>query len=184
MTGVVQAIDKFGYRRFFDWCYAGYAYVQRLDQNYSDWLRVSKSIKTTSVEQRPARTRRAQSKTRYRTGWLVACNGAMHGPSTAEKSPRSRDRIRADRATISSHTRRAPARRSRRELPAATRDRTRPLGRTLRVVVEAIGDGPRFVRPVAKASPRQPLITSNCAQSGSAGRQVGIARGPLQNRSV
>lgn len=60
MTGVVQAIDKFGYRRFFDWCYAGYAYVQRLDQNYSDWLRVSKSIKTTSVEQRPARTRRAQ----------------------------------------------------------------------------------------------------------------------------
>jgi adenosylcobalamin-dependent ribonucleoside-triphosphate reductase len=50
MTGVVQAIDKFGYRRFFDWCDAGYAYVQRLDRDYSDWLRVSKSIKSTSVK--------------------------------------------------------------------------------------------------------------------------------------
>jgi adenosylcobalamin-dependent ribonucleoside-triphosphate reductase len=50
MTGIVQAIDKFGYRCFFDWCDKAYGYVQRLDAEYSERLAVPRSIKTTSVK--------------------------------------------------------------------------------------------------------------------------------------
>lgn len=50
MTGVVQAVERHGYRRFFDWCDAAYAYLQRLDRDYSEWLRIPMSIKLTSVK--------------------------------------------------------------------------------------------------------------------------------------
>ncbi len=50
MTGIVQAIDRHGYREFFRWCTEGYAYIQELDRRYSEWLRVPRSIKTTSVK--------------------------------------------------------------------------------------------------------------------------------------
>lgn len=50
MTGIVQAINKHGYRRFFDWCDGGYDYIQHLDKKYSDWLCIPRSIKTTSVK--------------------------------------------------------------------------------------------------------------------------------------
>lgn len=50
MSGVVQAIDKVGYREFLRWCDEGYAHVQALDKQYSDWLCVPRSIKTTSVK--------------------------------------------------------------------------------------------------------------------------------------
>ena len=50
MTGIVQAISKFGYRRFFRWCDDAYQYVQYLDRKYSNWLCIPRSIKTTSVK--------------------------------------------------------------------------------------------------------------------------------------
>jgi len=50
MTGVVQAIQKLGNRRFFEWCDEGYAYIQHLDEEYSNWFCVPRSIKTTSVK--------------------------------------------------------------------------------------------------------------------------------------
>ncbi len=50
MSGVVQAIDRLGYRRFMQWCDKGYALVRHLDKVYSDWLCVPRSIKTTSVK--------------------------------------------------------------------------------------------------------------------------------------
>ncbi len=50
MTGIVQAIHRFGYRRFMQWCDASYRLVQDLDEMYSHWLCVPRSIKTTSVK--------------------------------------------------------------------------------------------------------------------------------------
>jgi len=50
MTGVVQAINRFGERAFFGWCEDAYRRVQRLDEEYSGWLGVPRSIKTTSVK--------------------------------------------------------------------------------------------------------------------------------------
>ena len=50
MSGVVQAINKLGYRRFFNWCDCCYDFIQELDRQYSDWLKVPASIKTTSVK--------------------------------------------------------------------------------------------------------------------------------------
>jgi ribonucleoside-triphosphate reductase (thioredoxin) len=50
MTGVVQALSKLGYRRFFNWCDEAYSFVRQLDHKYSDWLHVPRSIKTTSVK--------------------------------------------------------------------------------------------------------------------------------------
>jgi len=50
MSGIVQAITRHGYRRFFRWCDDAYAHVQQLDKEYSDWLCVPRSIKTTSVK--------------------------------------------------------------------------------------------------------------------------------------
>jgi adenosylcobalamin-dependent ribonucleoside-triphosphate reductase len=50
MTGVVQAIGRFGYHEFLRWCGEAYARVQQLDKEYADWLCVPRSIKTTSVK--------------------------------------------------------------------------------------------------------------------------------------
>jgi adenosylcobalamin-dependent ribonucleoside-triphosphate reductase len=50
MTGIVQAINRFGYRRFFSWCDKAYGHVQELDAAYSARLAVPRSIKTTSVK--------------------------------------------------------------------------------------------------------------------------------------
>jgi len=50
MTGIVQAVQRFGYRQFFNWCDRAYAFVQQLDEQYSNWLCVPRSIKTTSVK--------------------------------------------------------------------------------------------------------------------------------------
>jgi len=50
MTGIVQAINKHGYREYFNWCDEGYDYIQLLDKKYSDWLCIPRSIKTTSVK--------------------------------------------------------------------------------------------------------------------------------------
>jgi len=50
MTGVVQAINRFGGERFLNWCDQAYSYVQELDATHSEWLDVPRSIKTTSVK--------------------------------------------------------------------------------------------------------------------------------------
>jgi ribonucleoside-triphosphate reductase (thioredoxin) len=50
MTGIIQAINRFGYRDFFDWCDKAYDYVQLLDAQHSERLAVPRSIKTTSVK--------------------------------------------------------------------------------------------------------------------------------------
>jgi len=50
MAGVVQAMKKFGRRKFWTMCDDAYAYVQELDREYSNWLCVPRSNKTTSVK--------------------------------------------------------------------------------------------------------------------------------------
>ena len=51
MSGITQAIAKFGRHTFFsEFCNEGYKYIQFADQYYSEWLCVPRSIKTTSVK--------------------------------------------------------------------------------------------------------------------------------------
>lgn len=50
MSGIVQAIQKFGRRKFLSWCDNGYKYIQKMDRTYSDWLGVPLSVKTTTVK--------------------------------------------------------------------------------------------------------------------------------------
>lgn len=50
MSGIVQAVRKFGRRKFLNMCDETYAYIQELDEQYSDWMCVPRSIKTTSVK--------------------------------------------------------------------------------------------------------------------------------------
>lgn len=51
MTGITQAMQKFGRRNFLStFCDQGYTYLRELDQVYSDWLCVRTSIKITSVK--------------------------------------------------------------------------------------------------------------------------------------
>lgn len=50
MSGIRQAMQKLGRRRFLNWCDEGYQYIQTLDGVYSDWLGIPRSIKTTSVK--------------------------------------------------------------------------------------------------------------------------------------
>jgi hypothetical protein len=50
MTGIIQAINKLGYREFFNWCDNAYEYLHELDDEYSGRLAVPRSIKMTSVK--------------------------------------------------------------------------------------------------------------------------------------
>lgn len=51
LSGIVPAIEKFGYHEFvWNYCNRGYKYIQALDDRYSTWLAVNRSIKTTSVK--------------------------------------------------------------------------------------------------------------------------------------
>jgi ribonucleoside-triphosphate reductase (thioredoxin) len=50
MSGIIQAIDRLGYRKFLGWCDKAYDYLQKLDAEYSVRLAVPRSIKTTSVK--------------------------------------------------------------------------------------------------------------------------------------
>jgi len=50
MSGIVQFITKHGIEVFRKWCEEGYKSIQAYDLEYSDWLAVPKSIKTTSVK--------------------------------------------------------------------------------------------------------------------------------------
>lgn len=50
MSGIVQAISKFGETEFWNMCDKLYDEIQYKDEVYSSWLRCNKSIKTTSVK--------------------------------------------------------------------------------------------------------------------------------------
>jgi ribonucleoside-triphosphate reductase (thioredoxin) len=50
MSGIVQAIEKFGRADFRGMCLQGYDKIQELDECYSEWLCVPRSRKTTSVK--------------------------------------------------------------------------------------------------------------------------------------
>ncbi len=49
-TGVVQAFNKFGRRKMYQWCDDAYDHVQKLDKEYSDWLCVPRSVRMTSIK--------------------------------------------------------------------------------------------------------------------------------------
>tara|TARA_B100000686_G_C16586385_1_gene860899 strand:- start:27 stop:1043 length:1017 start_codon:yes stop_codon:yes gene_type:complete len=49
-SGVVQAFNKHGRREMYQWCDKGYEYVKELDEEYSNWLCIPKSIRTTSIK--------------------------------------------------------------------------------------------------------------------------------------
>jgi ribonucleotide reductase alpha subunit len=49
-SGIIQAINKFGLRAYFNLCDEGYAYLAKTDKVYSNWLCVPESIKKTSVK--------------------------------------------------------------------------------------------------------------------------------------
>jgi ribonucleoside-triphosphate reductase len=49
-SGIIDAFVKHGRREMLMWCAMGYYYIRKMDQIYSDWLCVPKSIKVTSVK--------------------------------------------------------------------------------------------------------------------------------------
>ncbi|MGV9199528.1 MAG: fused protease/ribonucleoside-triphosphate reductase [Promethearchaeia archaeon] len=49
-TGIVEAFAKHGRRTMLNWSNKGYQYLKELDQEYSDWLCVPRSIKLTTVK--------------------------------------------------------------------------------------------------------------------------------------
>ncbi len=50
ITGITQAMEKFGRRQFLQACDEGYDKIQHWDKVYSDWLCIPRSIKTTSIK--------------------------------------------------------------------------------------------------------------------------------------
>jgi len=49
-SGVVQAFNKFGRRTVYEWCDKAYDYVKQLDEEYSNWLCIPKSVRMTSIK--------------------------------------------------------------------------------------------------------------------------------------
>ncbi|HUW89426.1 MAG TPA: ATP cone domain-containing protein [Candidatus Nanopelagicaceae bacterium] len=49
-TGIIEAFVKNGRRTMLEWCNKGYEYLQALDEQYSGWLCIPKSIKITTVK--------------------------------------------------------------------------------------------------------------------------------------
>ena len=49
-SGVVQAFNKFGRRELYNWCDKAYEYVSDLDEEYSNWLCIPKSVRMTSIK--------------------------------------------------------------------------------------------------------------------------------------
>lgn len=49
-SGIVQSFAKHGRRTHFEWCSDGYEFLRRLDDEYSDWMCIRRSIKVTSVK--------------------------------------------------------------------------------------------------------------------------------------
>jgi len=49
-SGVVQAFNKFGRRAMLNWCDNAYNHVKDLDEEYSNWLCIPKSVRMTSIK--------------------------------------------------------------------------------------------------------------------------------------
>ena len=49
-SGVVQAFNKFGRRTLYDWCDQAYEYIKELDDEYSNWLCIPRSVRMTSIK--------------------------------------------------------------------------------------------------------------------------------------
>ncbi|MHA1291744.1 MAG: hypothetical protein ACTSQJ_03635, partial [Promethearchaeota archaeon] len=49
-TGIIEAFVRHGRRTILNWCNEGYKYLKELDEKYSDWLCIPKSIKLTTVK--------------------------------------------------------------------------------------------------------------------------------------
>lgn len=49
-SGIVEAFEKFGRRKFFGWCDECYGYICKLDKIYSQWLCIPESIKKTTIK--------------------------------------------------------------------------------------------------------------------------------------
>jgi adenosylcobalamin-dependent ribonucleoside-triphosphate reductase len=49
-SGIIEQINKVGFREHINWCEEGYQKLQHWDQVYSDWLCVPRSRKTTTVK--------------------------------------------------------------------------------------------------------------------------------------
>jgi len=49
-TGIIEAFVKHGRRKMLEWCNSGYNYLQELDEQYSGWLCIPRSIKITTVK--------------------------------------------------------------------------------------------------------------------------------------
>jgi len=49
-SGVIQAFNKFGRRAMYEMCDNAYDYVKQLDEEYSNWLCIPKSIRMTSIK--------------------------------------------------------------------------------------------------------------------------------------
>jgi adenosylcobalamin-dependent ribonucleoside-triphosphate reductase len=49
-TGVVQAFNKFGRRELYKWCDNAYEHVKELDEEYSNWLCIPRSVRMTSIK--------------------------------------------------------------------------------------------------------------------------------------
>ena len=49
-SGVVQSFTKFGKRELYNWCDKAYDHVKQLDEEYSNWLCIPKSVRMTSIK--------------------------------------------------------------------------------------------------------------------------------------
>jgi len=49
-SGIIENINRIGFRNHINWCEAGYQEVKKYDEIYSDWFCVPKSIKMTTVK--------------------------------------------------------------------------------------------------------------------------------------
>ena len=49
-SGVVQAFNRHGRREVYMWCNAAYKYIKQLDDEYSNWLCIPKSVRMTSIK--------------------------------------------------------------------------------------------------------------------------------------
>ena len=49
-SGVVQAFNKFGRREMLKWCDDAYEHIKGLDDEYSNWLCIPKSVRMTSIK--------------------------------------------------------------------------------------------------------------------------------------
>lgn len=49
-TGIIEAFAKHGRTTMLNWCNRGYQFLRKLDEEYSDWLCIPKSVKLTTVK--------------------------------------------------------------------------------------------------------------------------------------